>query len=457
MRFKGTLALTVVFLALGGYVYLTEFRGQEERQQAEEAKKKALSIEQKDIVEISLIFPDRTITGVKKGEAQWEMTSPAGVEADSQEWELLAGNIPRVEREQTVAENAADVAPFGLKDPPVKVVAKLADGSTTEVHFGTENPRKTFTYAKLSNSNDVFLTPSSWPRIFSKTVSDLRNKVVLNFESDNIDSIKVVEGDKETELQKSGEEWQVKKPIDTKADNGEATTYLSSIRFARASSFPEPPVDAKTAGLDPPAIRITLHDGKANTDHVLLVGKSAETDKFYAKDGSRDTIFVIEKDIAEKSRRPVFDWREKSITRIPRDSIEEVEIVRGADKVSMKKVEADWKLPDGQKLQWDKVSGMLNTLEFDKAKDVIDAPKPAASYGLDKPRLEVSFKKAGSEILRLAFGSDVPAPEGIYIRTSESPAVKVVSKDVFDRFNVKAEDLIEPPTGPSTTPGPGKQ
>jgi hypothetical protein len=34
-------------------------------------------------------------------------------------------------------------------------------------------------------------------------------------------------------------------------------------------------------------------------------------------------------------------------------------------------------------------------------------------------------------------------PEGIYIKTSDSPAVKVVAKDIFDKFNVKPEDVVE--------------
>jgi hypothetical protein len=289
----------------------------------------------------------------------------------------------------------------------------------------------------------VFLTPTSWARIFTKTVSDLRNKVILQFEADDIDGLRIAEGNKEFEAAKSGDDWQIRKPINTKADNTELTTFISSIRFARASSFAEPPVDTRTAGLAPPAIRITLHDSKLNSDRTLLIGKSPETDKFYAKDASRDSIFIIDKDIAEKSRRPVFDWREKSITRIVRDNIEEIEIARGADKFVIKKADTDWTLPDGKKLQWDKVSSMLNTLEFDKAVEIIDLPGTLTTYGLDRPKLEVVFRQGSNELLRLTFGADASKAEGIYIKSSDSPAVKVVSKDVFDKFNVKAEDLVE--------------
>src|SRR6516225_660173 len=319
MKFKGTAALFLVFLVLGVYVYLTEFRGQEQRQKQEESKKKAFQVEDKDITEISLVYPDRTLSAVKKGDKQWNITSPAGMEADSDEWQMLASDIPRIEREDTVAQNAQDLAPYGLKEPAVKVSAKTKDGKAVEILFGAENPRKTFTYAKFPNSNDVFLTASSWEKTFTKTVADLRNKKVLEFEPDDIDNVKVMEGTKELEVQKSGENWELKKPIDTKADNGDISTFISSIRFARVASFPDPPVDAKTAGLDQPAIKITLHDGKAKADRLLLIGKTAQADKYYARDGARDAVFIVDKEIPEKAKRPLFEWRDKSLVKLDRD------------------------------------------------------------------------------------------------------------------------------------------
>jgi hypothetical protein len=443
MRFKGTAVLFLVFVVLGGYVYFAEFRGKEERQKQEEAKKKVFPVEEKDITEISLIYPDRTITGVKKGEKQWEFTAPAGVEADPDEWQLLASNIPRIEREETVAPNAPDLAAFGLKDPAVRVAAKTKDGKSLEILFGSENPKKTFNYARLPASNDVFLTGSNWARTFTKTVSDLRNKKVLEFETDDIDNVKIFQGTSELEAQKSGDEWQLKKPIETKADGSEVSTFTSSIRFARVTTFPDPPVDAKTAGLDMPAIRIVLHDAKAKTDRTLLVGKASDKDRYYARDASRDTIFIIDKEIPDKARKPLFDWRDKTITKIDRDKIDKIEIIRGADTISILKSGSDWTLPDKKKLQWDKVSGMLNTLDFDKAKDIIDAPKPLTTYGLDKPKLEVVLRQGSNELARIGFGNDSKMPEGIYLKTSTSAAVKVVAKDVFDKFNVKIEDIVE--------------
>src|SRR5262249_27650561 len=225
----------------------------DERQKQADAKKKAVSIDPANITEISLVFPDHTITGVKKAEKQWEITNPAGIEADNDEWELLATNVPRIEREDTVASNATDLSQFGLNAPTVKVVAKTKDGKTTEVLFGAENPRKIYNYAKFGDSNEVFLSPSSWSRIFQKNLTDLRNKKVLDFDPDSVDSVSITAGSSEIQFQKSGNDWSIKKPSDAKADSGEISTFLSSIKFARASNFAESTVDAKAAGLEPPA------------------------------------------------------------------------------------------------------------------------------------------------------------------------------------------------------------
>ncbi len=455
MRFKGTTILFILFVILGGYVYFAEFRGKEERQKQEEAKKKVFQVEQKDISEISLIYPDRTISAVKKGEKQWEITSPSGVQADPDEWEGLASNFPQIDRNDTVAQNAQDLTSFGLKDPPVKVSAKTKDGKTLEILFGSENPKKTYNYAKLGAGNDVFLTGSNWSKTFTKTVSDVRNKKLLEFETDDIDGVKIAEGPKELEAQKSGENWQLKKPVDTKADGSEVSSFVSSLRFGRAQTFPDPPVDAKTAGLDTPALKVTLHDGKAKSDRVLLIGKSPEKDKYYARDAARGVIFIMDKEIPEKARRPLFDWRDKAIVKLDRDKLEKIEIQRGTDNVSLLKSGSDWKLADGKKVQIDKVPGMLNALDFEKAKEIIDMPKALAMYGLDKPKLEVFFREGSNDPMRVQFGSDSKTPEGIYLKSSDSTAVKVVSKDVLDKFNVKPEDIAEaPPAAPPSPPTP---
>ena len=443
MRFKGTLALLLAFVALGGYVYFVDYRGREERQKQEAAKKKVFPIEAENVAELTLEFPDRTVSAVRKGEAEWAMTAPAGMEADAEAWESLASNLASVEKEEPiVAEKAPDLAQYGLDKPFVKVTAKLQNGDTIGILFGSENPRKTFRYARQTNQEDVFLSATSWSSGFDKTLYDLRNKDVLHFETESVDMVRIAaSGRPEIELQKSGADWLLKKPVEAMADSSEVSSFISSIQFARATEFADAGMDARKAGLEPPDTRITIHD-QGGQDHVLLLGKSIDTEKHYAKDQSRPSILIVGKDIPEKVRRPLFDWRDKTIVRFSRDSIDEVEVTRGSERMIFKKVGTEWQFADGKKAKQDRIVDWLSSLEFDRASAILDAPKSPAGYGVEPGRVRAVLREGGKDVAAISFGSEV-RPDGVYAKVSSDPAILTVPRTLYDKFNVGPGEMAE--------------
>src|SRR4051812_11072110 len=311
VRFRSTLVLLVVFAALGGYVYFAEYRGHDERQQQEASKKKLFPTPLKDVTSLSLAFPDHKFSAVRKDDKHWEFTEPAGIDADSDEWDMLVSSLGQIEKSGAVS-TSTNLAQYGLDKPVVEVTAKMKDGKTVGVLFGSENPKKSDNYAKLADSPDVFLSPVSNSKSFQKSLTDLRNKKVLEFAPDDISSIRIEDGKNVMEFQKSGMDWLVKKPLDLKADGEEISGFLSAIQSARATNFADSGLTLMSAGLSPVMTKITLHDAKANADRVLGIGKSPETDKYYARDESRSAIMIITKDVPAKARRPLIDWRDRS-------------------------------------------------------------------------------------------------------------------------------------------------
>jgi len=451
VRFKGTAVLFLVFAVLGGYVYFTEFRGKEEKAKAEAAKKRLFPGEGKDIAELTLEYEGRTVSATRKDEKTWEITNPAGLETDSEMWEQMASSFVGIEKDETVNNQKTDLAPYGLDKPLVKITAKLKSGSTQSALFGAENPKKTFNYAKRGDADEVFLSSTSWSGAFKKSLTDLRNKKVLEFDADNIDVVRIsATGKPDIEIQKSGMDWLIKKPVDTRADNAEVSGLLSSIQFSQTSAFAEESIDAKAGGLDAPSVRIALHDQKANADKVLLFGKSSEKDKYYAKDQSRAPIFILGTEIYQKAQQPLLAWRDKSVVRFGEggsSTIDEIEIVKGTDKLVLKKSGVDWLLPDGKKAQSGKVSEMLGSLDSGRATQIVDTPTGLGTYGLDRPRISVALRQGGKEVESARFGRDSTNPAGIYVKTSGA-AVMVVGKELYDAFDVKMSDLAEAQTIP---------
>ena len=442
MRFRSTLILLVVFAALGGYVYFAEYRGHDEREKQEASKKKLFSEPLKDVTALSLTFPDHKMSAVKKDDKHWEFTEPQGLDADSDEWDMLVSSLSQIEKGGAVSAST-NLAQYGLDKPVVEVTAKLKDGKSVGVLFGSENPKKSDNYAKLADSPEVFLSPVSGSKSFQKSLTDLRNKKVLEFALDDINSIRIEDGKTLMEFQKSGMDWLIKKPLDLKADAEEISGFLSAIQSARATSFADSGLTLMSAGLAPVTTKVTLHDAKANTDKILSIGKSPETDKYYARDESRTAIMIINKDVPAKARRPLIDWRDRSIAHFDQGSIDELEIVRGPEKISVRKQGSDWKLADGRKAQMDKISSLLLAVEFERAQEIIDSPGNPSTYGLDKPRIEVTLRQAGKDVIGLKLGGPTRNPMGSYLKVSTNPAVMTVAEDFFAKFSLKADDLAE--------------
>ena len=154
MRFKGTLILLVICLALGAFVYFYEIKGGEEREKATQAEKQLWELEDKDIRQIDFIFPDRQITAERRGEEEWFLTDPRQLEADSDELNRLVSSAAKMERESTVEPNAEDLAIFGLDPSQSSLRLTTSAGEEHTVIFGNNNPTGSSAYAVLPGQKD---------------------------------------------------------------------------------------------------------------------------------------------------------------------------------------------------------------------------------------------------------------------------------------------------------------
>ncbi len=452
MKFKGTAVLVVLLLILTGWVYWTDIRGRDERAQAEEDAGKVLAVDDEDIVELRLTYPDRSIAARRTGDG-WEFLIPEDFEADSGQWDTVAANVTRIDRDETVAAQPTGLAQYGLMEPGIRVGVLFADGGSDEILFGNENPRGTFDYVKLASSDEVFLAATSWAGLFEKETNDLRDKTLLRFDPDTVETIEI-SGATRLRFRREDSGWSIVEPLETGADDPQVSALLRAIDFARATGFADPDiVDAET-GLEPPQWRIVLNDADAN--HELLVGGQApgDTERYYARDASRDPVFIIEGDIAGMVSEPLLEWRDRTIASFERSSVELIEISGGEDTIELHRTGSDWFADDDRAVDSSQVSAMLDALEFEQATGILDDPEPLGVYGLDEPRLQVILKdSAGSVLLDARFGADTGDGNQLYWKSAAESQVKVVSKDVFDVFDVTEDELLDPlPPAATTSP-----
>lgn len=438
MRFKGTAVLFVLLILLGGWVYFTEIRGREEREAAEEAAGRVLPLEPDEISEIDLRYPDRTLSARREGSG-WTFLMPAGLEADSAAWDTVASNVGRIERGETVAETPADLAAYGLAEPEVGVEVVLGeDEHRDEILFGNANPSGESYYTRLGSSPAVFLTASTWRGLFDKQANDLRDKTLLRFDQDAVDRIEVAPSGLTLTRQEGS--WFLDGPPRLRADDGEVASFLSSLAVTRATGF------AGADAPDPDGVVIRLHDTGSAADHVLAFGEEAPDNagQIYARDRSRDPVFLVSTSLRDRALAPASEWRDKTIAEIDPATVTSIRVERpGVADLVLTRSGETWSLGDGRGVNASRAEAMLSAFDFQKASEVIDDVGAPSTYGLDPPALRIVFAGDDGNVLDFAFGSESPDGSGVYWKAADQTAVKVVPRFVRTPFEVEEADLVD--------------
>src|SRR5687767_11802303 len=210
-----TIALVLVLAGLGAYIYFVDSKRPEG---GVEEKQKAFTVESDKIEEITVTAEGETST-IRKADGSWKMTAPLAVDADANEASGLATAIASLEINRVIEENAANLAEYGLAEPRIKVAFKGPDGAAGEIHLGDKTPTQSDVYAVRPGEKRVFLVQAYQETAFGKKPFDLRDKRVLTFERDKVDSVEIVQAGKPTiQLARTGSDWAVKQPIQTRGD-----------------------------------------------------------------------------------------------------------------------------------------------------------------------------------------------------------------------------------------------
>lgn len=293
MRLRNTLLLAIVFILLGGYIFLFEL--QKERKEKSEI---LLDFKEEDVEEMILSYPQQEIRLQREPSGKWKITQPVQAAAD----ESAVGGIlsalqtSRVQRIVEKKPSPEDVKAFGLDNPEVKVLITLQKGKTLPaILVGAKTPLSNSAYVRRGSELGVLLTSASLRSTLEKKLYDLRDKEILSFSPDQVTRLQI-RTPKESLVLVKGEkaEWQVETPTKGKSKPGVVAAYLAALGALRAKGFAEDePKDIKKYGLVPPSVEISL-DGKDGKKLGSLLLGSKGGGEYYAKREGSPTVFSVD-------------------------------------------------------------------------------------------------------------------------------------------------------------------
>jgi Domain of unknown function (DUF4340) len=445
---KSTIALIVVLLGLGAYIYFVTWKQPEGGADAAAKKQEKIfaGLDSSKIEEVKVTSAAGDATTVKKEAGGWQVVQPVAAKADESELGSLTSALASTEVTRVVDENPTNLNDYGLSNPRIEVDFKAAgDKDYRKLMIGSKTPTGGDLYARRNDEKKVLLIPAFQESTLNRTTFDLRDKGLLKFDREKVDAIDVSAGGKTIAIAKDGGDWKLTKPVQTKADFGSVEGLVGRLQTAQMKSIAADeasPADLKKYGLDKPEATVTLNIGSSRA--TLLVGGKASDNTVYARDASKPAVVTVESSLLDDLKKDADSYRRKDLFEFRPFNATHIEMSRNGQTVVLDRVKGQNDKPDTWKrvspaaadVDKEKMDGLLSKLSNMRASAFVDS---AAKTGLDKPALTVTVKfddgKKEEKVTFAQSGSDVYAA-----RPGEPGAAKADTADFNDA--VKSFDEI---------------
>jgi hypothetical protein len=421
-RFASTIVAVIVLAVLGGYIYMYEWDTPADS--AEQKDKAFTGVEAEAIEEVQIKAAGGETSRATKAESGWQLVEPAKAEADASELSAVTSSLGSLEVQRVVDEAATDLGRYGLAPPRVDVAFRLkGEKNFRHLLLGEKTPTGSDLYAKLQGGNRVFLVSSHLDSTFNRTPFDLRDKTILEFDREKVDSVEVASGTAALQFVRSGSDWKIAKPIGARGDYGAiegVVTRLSSAQMQRIVDAH--PGDLKQYGLDKPSLTATINTGSARA--TLMLGKT-EGGSVYARDASRPMLFAVEESLATDLKKDVGEFRRKDVFDFRSFNAQRVEIKRGTETFLFEKSKDKdgkeiWK-KGGQNADTAKVEDLLTKLSNLRAQSfesathaALKSPEVVVTATYDGKSETVQLGRAGTD----AYASRADEPGSAKLETT---------------------------------------
>jgi hypothetical protein len=443
---KSTLFIVLAAILIGAAAYYFDWkRGEKEAaKKTDDTTKLAFDIQPDDVQSLTISYPadpkSQPVT-FEKRDGTWQITQPLQTGADGPAIDGIVQGLASARIEQTEPGAPDRLKVYGLDPPAVELTFQLKNAVKHSVQLGKKDFSGTSAYSIVDRGKDVAVIPESLLVSSDKPLQVLRDHGVLHIDSSEVRSFDLKNAAGEMRAAKVNSDWTLTKPAATGADSGAVNTLLAAISTAKLVS-----IESETAdnlgkyGLANPAVAFTASDSKGKSA-TLLVGKK-DGDEYFARDTSRPIIFRVNQELVKKLGVGYPDLRDKKIVRFDPAAITHVEIHNASGTiVCSRKGDAEWVFdePADQKGKSASLERLFTALTEARADQIFDHPSPDIAGRLAKPAFDATLTSKDGKKLTIAISKEVG--DLVYGRSSESPTVYKLKKQILDNLNFKPSEI----------------
>ncbi|MFI5318513.1 MAG: DUF4340 domain-containing protein [Myxococcota bacterium] len=245
---------------------------------------------------IELTQPDGTLVRLEKSGEAWRLAKPIAFAADRFAADGVASALADLASDGVFDPAAADAAQhpeplanYGLtREPRVRFSAA---GKVHALRLGDPTPVAGNSYVAAEGDARVFVVPQWQTNALTKTLAELREARLLDFERDQLVRITLAWPSGGTTLEKQDGAWRLSAPLADVADEAAVQALITDLQGLRAEAFLDAPPSDDELGLTAPTYRAELAlEGGAS--YALALGAKRDGERLAARVGATGALEV---------------------------------------------------------------------------------------------------------------------------------------------------------------------
>jgi hypothetical protein len=405
MQLRKTFFALAILAIVGGLAYYSSL------QPAPAKGQKLFSIASSDIEKIEMRGPGRDLVIQRGAPGLWQIVKPTRADAENTTVDAIADAIANLEIIETVDDHPTDLASFGLENPSVTVTVTTRDNRVLPgIEIGGNTPIGGNSYIKTTASPAVLLVAPGFAAQASRSLNDVRSRVLFGFTADQIKRVVIGHADgSQMELVHSFNGWTIVKPTNYPADPAAVQKLLDALATMRIADFAdEHPTDLSSYGLAKPSITIELYGDKPTDKESLAIGSKqpvAGNDAVFVRRGEGDRpVCTVASYIVSVASKSLDDLRDETVMRFNPDAVARVTLIGGPVSLVLDRAGEDqWQVrSQGRVASAETVvaESLLSQIQGLKGNQIVEDPMTDPKrYGMVNPNLTATLADSSGKDL----------------------------------------------------------
>ncbi len=392
-------------------------------------------------IQLASAISSRRSAVSKRSDGTWFVTHPIEAKADIQEIEdilseLRALQVSTFEADGADANVPAQLEKSGLDNPRIQM--KLTDGNNTyALDIGSEVPSENGTqrnvYVKSVHQEAIYTVSDDIYRLLNKSVFDLRDKRVIDFQRTDTIRIAIKQNQETTVCTKNydntwelqtppGRGW-VTQPI--RADAKAVDDLLFGIDSLEAAAFVDDPAkNLASYGLASPSIEVAFTQRGEEKPVVFHIGDYTTDGTVYVKAEPSDQVTRVKRALIDKIAMGVAWLRDKQVLNFHIDDAIRLTL-HGEESLTCQRLGTNWRLtaPVKEEANNAEVNAIIYELDDLMAAAYVQS-EPAltdAITGFSTPQIQITVELRNQKVYTLQVGNPVEASGHFYARLQHEP------------------------------------